>query len=143
METTKGTVTRILSDGIEVLVRQRSACSGCHAKSFCTSTDVCDRVVQVKNYPIGVSEGDTVLLVAKEGMTMKAVLLAFVLPVLLILVSALVLSSHGVGDLVIALGLLSLLILYGIMLYIFRSHIERELVFWAEFPGTAENPNSF
>ena len=132
MDAVKGTVRSIGDESIEVVVLQRSACSECHARGACTSADARERLISVKNYPLGIKVGDTVQLVAKEGMTMKAVLLAFVLPLALILIVALVLTGQGVEDLTIAVALIVLLIVYGGILYMCRGYIEKELVFWAE-----------
>ncbi len=132
MDAVKGIVCGVHAGGIDVRVIQQSACSGCHARAACTSHESCERMVSVRDYPDGVKVGDTVLLVAKESMTLRAVLLAFVAPLALMLIVAVVLTGCAVQDLAIALVLLALLLMYWGGVYLCRGYIDRKLVFWAE-----------
>lgn len=108
-----GQVTEVRSGVVTVRIAQLSACTGCHARSVCVSSDCVDRYVTVDIDPKAqFSVGDTVVVQGEMFVGRLAVLLSFVLPLLLLLVSLLL----GIKMLELKEGpavLLALLVLGG------------------------------
>lgn len=94
-------VIHATSDG-EVVVRieQFSACSGCHARGACTSADQADRFITVHTQDsTAYSVGDRVVIEGKDRVGRLAVLLAFVLPIILLMgVCAIGINWIGLGE---------------------------------------------
>ncbi|KGO00374.1 hypothetical protein HR11_00335 [Porphyromonas macacae] len=85
-----GKVSRVVDGVVSVLVEQRSACAGCHAAGFCSSADCKERILDI-NTPSGdFKPGDMVNIYAVPSMGRKAVLLSFVIPILLLLITVFV-----------------------------------------------------
>lgn len=83
----EGIVCAVNGDDISVEVIVSSACSGCHAKSICIPSDHRQEIITIKNtrhenYQVG----ETVELLLETSAGNKAVLLAYVLPLLVLLV---------------------------------------------------------
>ncbi|MBQ6156059.1 MAG: SoxR reducing system RseC family protein [Bacteroidales bacterium] len=83
----EGIIRAINGDEISVEIIVSSACSGCHAKSICIPSDRRKEVITVKNtryeeYQVG----ETVELLLETSAGNKAVILAYVLPLLVLLV---------------------------------------------------------
>lgn len=83
----EGIVRAVNGDEITVEVIVSSACSGCHAKSICIPSDRRQELITVKNtrnesYQVG----ETVELLLETSAGNKAVLLAYVLPLLVLLI---------------------------------------------------------
>lgn len=83
----EGIVRNIDGDDISVEIIVSSACSGCHAKSICIPSDRRQEIVTVKNsrqetYQVG----ETVDLLLETSAGNKAVVLAYVLPLVVLLV---------------------------------------------------------
>ncbi len=83
----EGIVRNIDGDDISVEIIVSSACSGCHAKSICIPSDRRQEIVTVKNsrqetYQVG----ETVDLLLETSAGNKAVILAYVLPLVVLLV---------------------------------------------------------
>lgn len=125
MDCKEGIVEEVLGASILVRLVRSSACSGCHAKGACTSSDSKELVLNIEDYPATISVGDRVRIVYSETMGMHAVLLAFVLPLLLIISCAVVLSSYEVGEIVIIGVVLGLIVLYYGGLALFRPSLGR------------------
>jgi sigma-E factor negative regulatory protein RseC len=75
-------------DKLVVKIEQKSTCSSCHARGACTSLDKKDKEIEIKskdtaNYNIG----DEVIITISTKLGMKAVLIAFVLPLILIVLA--------------------------------------------------------
>ena len=51
-ERREGIVAEVHPDEIVVRIQQLSACSGCHAKDFCTTADCKDRLIRVQTHGI-------------------------------------------------------------------------------------------
>ena len=111
MDCKEGTISQIKDDRIVVLIERRSACSTCHARGACLSSDKDEQLIEVSDYPLGVQVGDRVRLIpAKGGSPLKAVLFAFVIPIILLaVVSEEILLVSLVGVLLLYAGLLKLL----------------------------------
>ena len=80
-----GRIQRIDGNRVQVLITQHSACSGCHAKAACTAADAAEKVIEAETDDATLQVGDTVTVCAQRSTGMLAVLLAFVIPFLLIL----------------------------------------------------------
>ena len=84
----KGIVIKKQEDKLVVKIEQKSTCSSCHARGVCTSLDKKDKEIEIKskdtaNYNIG----DEVIITISTKLGMKAVFIAFVLPLILIVLA--------------------------------------------------------
>ena len=84
----KGIVIKKQEDKLVVKIEQKSTCSSCHARGACTSLDKKDKEIEIKskdtaNYNIG----DEVIITISTKLGMKAVFIAFVLPLILIVLA--------------------------------------------------------
>jgi sigma-E factor negative regulatory protein RseC len=115
----KGIVIKKQEDKVIVKIEQKSTCSSCHARGACTSLDKKDKEIEIKtkdtqNYNIG----DEVIITISTKLGMKAVFIAFVLP-LILLVIALFLSIKLFSLTQSLSALVSLLVVaaYYVLLY--------------------------
>lgn len=127
MECKIGQVRNIQDGYVIISIERHSACSGCHAKGFCTSMDQKDQEIKITDYPIGLQVGDLVRVVpATNAKPIKAVLFAFIIPLILMALSAIVMSSMGLGEGIMVLTLLVILLVYALILRGNRGYFERE-----------------
>ncbi len=120
-----GIVEEINEQAVQVRIQQASACDLCHAKSICSSADTKEKIIQVRVPEGSVAVGDRVMLEGAASMGMKAVFLAYVLPlVCLVLVMVLCLTWIAPGnELVAALAALGVLLCYALGLYLNRDKL--------------------
>lgn len=125
-----GRVERIEDGKVFVRIVQRSACSGCHAKGVCNAVDSKERIIEVADAdPDRFKVGEEVALCGESSLGLQAVLLAFVLPMAVVIMavaagSSLMWSEEATG----LIGLLLLVPYYGI-LYFFRERLKRKFIF--------------
>lgn len=125
-----GVVHQVTDTHIQVQILQQSACSGCHAKGACTSADMDDKYVDVEikdtsKYKVG----EHVTIYGKTSMGMFAVLIAFVIPFLLILVELIVLGNYFQNETTNGLIALGSLVPYFVILSLFRNKLKNKLKF--------------
>ena len=128
-----GIVKEVLEDGLLVEMKVTSACAACHAKSACMAGQGQTRLVKARtDNTEKIAAGDRVRVSMKASLGGKAVLLAYVLP-LFILLGMLLLSMKLFDNELIAFGItVAALALYYICLKLFSKKIATEFVFYAE-----------
>lgn len=124
-----GIVTHIDSKVVKVSIIQKAACSDCHAKSACTASETDEKVIDVVNNGYHVSVGEKVTLTGQSSMGFLAVLLAFIIPFILILISLLVLRSFTDNEAISGSIALAVLIPYYIILSLFNNKLKNKFQF--------------
>lgn len=124
-----GIIHRIDGKHIQVQVIQQSACSACHAKGACSASDMDDKYIDVESDGSEYKVGDTVTVYGQSSMGLFAVLLAFVVPFLLILLSLFLLKDKIDNEAVSGTISLAVLIPYFIILSFFNKSLKSKLKF--------------
>ncbi len=131
--THKGIVESVNGGHVRVRIVQNSACSGCHAKAYCSSSDSKEKIIDVYNCDEEVGMGDIVTVVASTSMSGYAVVLAFVLPLVFMIATIVVcLQFVGLKEDVSALFGAMMLAAYWLLLFLNKDRISRKLVFRIE-----------
>ncbi len=126
-----GIVDSIEGDCIHVRIVQASACATCGAKSLCSAAESKEKIVDIygadaKAYQVG----QRVMVEGAATMGMKAVRLAFLFP-LLLLVAAISVAMWLTKDneAVAALSALLALVVYFLTLFACKKRLMREFTF--------------
>jgi sigma-E factor negative regulatory protein RseC len=127
-----GFVAHVNGNNIQVQIVQQSACSSCHAKGACSASDMEDKLIDVESSDTSLRVGDAVLLTGESSTGLQAVLLAFVIPFLLILIALIVLRSFTANEAISGTIALSLLIPYYIILSFFNKKLKSKFRFEVE-----------
>lgn len=126
----KGKVLTITPDTTIVEIVSESACASCHAKSMCSLGDVKAKIVEVPTSPWNKFEpGDEVDVVFKASMGHRAVFLAYVIPLIVMVLVLLGGSLFSLSELNSALAALVAVAFYYFCLYLLRGRIKREYIF--------------
>jgi sigma-E factor negative regulatory protein RseC len=127
-----GIITHIDGTKIQVQIVQLSACSSCHAKGACSASDMDEKLIDVESNDLTLKLGDQVQLLGESSMGLFAVLLAFVIPFLLILLSLLILRSYTTNEALSGTIALGVLVPYFIILSLFNNKLKNKLKFTVE-----------
>lgn len=129
-----GVVETIENTHVRVKILQSSACSACQAKSLCASAEQKEKIVDVWDDEADrLTVGDKVRVCASMSMGRNAVVLAFVVPLVLMVVWLVVaLRVLSMGELAAIGGVLLLLLIYYIGLWAVRNRLSRSFAFWIE-----------
>lgn len=136
-----GFIYQINGKHIKVQILQQSACSDCHAKGACTAADMADKFVDVESEDPELKVGQAVTVYGQSSLGLLAVLLAFVVPFLLVLLTLFFLNNKIDNEAVSGTIALGTLIPYFIILSFFNKklksklkfHIKRKDAFGGEF----------
>ena len=124
-----GRIEKIEGNAIFVRIIQQSACSGCHAQGMCGASEKKEKIIEVNDNSGKYHVNEEVTLCGQSSLGLQAVLLAFVLPVILV-VAAIVAGNYLQWDETTS-GLTGLLLLvpYYCILYFLRETLNRKFIF--------------
>lgn len=126
----KGVVQNVRESGVTVRVMQSSACSSCAAARLCRSGESRERLIDVATKRASeFRAGDPVILVAAARQSRMAVMLAYVLPLFLLLVVLFVVHGLAANEGLAALAALLFVALYYGVLYCFRGQLSQNFRF--------------
>jgi len=123
-----GTITDIKNEKITVSILNVSACTGCHAKSACSMSDMKDKDIDIIDYSGNFKLGEEVKVVYQESLGWLALVLAYVLPFTLVLIT-LFIASEFTDELTSGLLALGILLPYYILLYFFKDRLKKTFSF--------------
>ncbi len=125
-----GRVIACSDDEVIVRIQQESACGSCHAKEFCCSTDCAERDLTIPNNAMYYAVGEEVWVEGKNYQGFISVLLAFVLPLCLLLLGTFVsIKIFAWGELVAISFALFCMLIYYLIISLLEAKIKTFLTF--------------
>lgn len=126
----KGRIVEITPEVTTVEIVSESACASCHAKGLCSLGDSKVKTVQVPtrawdNY----QPGDEVNVLLQASMGHKAVWLAYVIPLIIMVAVLMVLTETGVHELISGIVAIASIGVYYFVLWLFRNKLKNEYIF--------------
>lgn len=129
----EGIVKAIHGEDIEVEITVSSACSECHAKTICMPSDHKQETIMAKKlYNEDFEIGDKVQLVLKGSAGNKAVVLAYLLPFIVLMVALFGTYAITKNELAGVIVSLVLVVVYYFFLKKHNKKIEQEFVFFVK-----------
>ena len=129
----RGRVERVEGSHVVVRIIQTSACSACSIKGHCNASESKEKLIDVYEAGASYQIGEEVVLCGTTSMGMQAVLLAFGVP-LLILLLALGVTMHLTDDDALISSLVGLLSIvpYYLVIYFCKDKLKKTFSFTIE-----------
>ncbi len=129
----RGVVEKIDGSHIVVRIVQTSACSACSAKGLCNASESKEKQIDVYESNPSYRIGEEVVLCGSTSMGMRAVLLAFGIPVLLLLFALFATMRITDGDaLLSAIVAMLAIIPYYFVIYLMKDKMNKTFSFVIE-----------
>ncbi len=125
----KGIIEEIKDGVAKVNITSFSACSSCQSQSACQMGEIAEKVIDVSVDSTNFHKGEQVKVIMKKSLGMKATLLAYIIPFIILMASLIVLTSIGLSEGVS--GIISILLLapYYIVLYLLKNKLQKTFQF--------------
>lgn len=133
--THRGRVIEMTPEFTTVEIIVSSACSECHAKGLCGMSEDQQKLLSVPTDPYADHKvGDEVAVCTKKTMGLKAVWISYVIPLLVLMILILTLSTF-LGDsahreVIAGLGALCGVAVYYLVVWLLRGKLQNEFVFY-------------
>ena len=129
----RGIVEKVEGSHVVVRIVQTSACSACSAKGLCNASESKEKQIDVYEVNASYRIGEEVVLCGTTSMGMRAVFLAFGIPMLLLLVALFVTMRVTDGDaLVSSLVALFAVVPYYLVIYFMKDKFNKTFSFTIE-----------
>lgn len=126
-----GKIIEVTPEFTSVEIISSSACSQCHAKGLCGFSEEESKVVMVPTSPYTERKvGDTVTLALKQTMGLKAVWISYVIPLIILMILVLSLSSVIDNEVWTGLTAIGGVALYYLVIWLLRDKLKNEFVFY-------------
>ena len=129
----EGIVTKITDDELEIKILAQSACAACHAKSACGMGEQAEKFLTVprpKDKEFTINQKVNVRMAIGQGN--KAAILAYLIPIILLLAVLFVCLGLGLSEGLSALLGIIALIPYYIILYLRRDKLKEKFEYHLE-----------
>jgi sigma-E factor negative regulatory protein RseC len=125
-----GRIIDIDQDITTVEIIASSACSSCHAKGMCGFSEDEEKILQLPTDPYGTwQKGDEVEVYTKKSMGLKAVWIAYIVPLVVLMVLILALAPVVEKEIMRGVYALGGVALYYLVVFLFRGRLANEIVF--------------
>lgn len=125
-----GVIQDIDNRKIYVKIMSQSACASCHAKGACSVADIEEKIIDVtNNHSKQYKVGDVVNLSMERSLGIKAVLLGYLVPFIVLVLTLIVMLSVTNNELLSGLLSLVVLIPYYIILYLLKDRLQKTFEF--------------
>ena len=126
-----GRIIEITPDFTTVEIIVDSACSACHAKSLCGMSEEQEKVICLPTDPYATySVGDTVQVCTKMSMGLKAVWISYVIPLMILMILILSLSSVIGNEVIRGLVAIGGVGVYYLVIWLLRDKLQDEFLFY-------------
>lgn len=129
----EGIVTKITDDELEIKILAQSACAACHAKSACGMGEQAEKILTVprpKGKDFTLNQKVNVRMAVGQGN--KAAVLAYLIPIILLLAVLFVCLGLGINEGLSALISIVALVPYYIILYLKRDSLKKRFEYTIE-----------
>ena len=129
----EGIVTKITDDELEIKILAQSACAACHAKSACGMGEQAEKTLTVprpKGRDFALNQKVNVRMAIGQGN--KAAVLAYLIPIVLLLAVLFVCLGLGMNEGLAALVSIIALVPYYIVLYLKRDQLKKRFEYSIE-----------
>lgn len=126
-----GVISEINEGIIKVDINVQSACSSCHASGIC-GVDSSNRIIEVPANQSQYNIGDQVKVVLKQKLGYVALLLGYVVPFFVVVLTLVICLKLGVSEGISGLFSVLVLIPYYLAIYLFRNKLKKEFNFEIE-----------
>lgn len=123
----EGIITKIDNDNIEVKILSKSACASCNIKTACNMSEMQEKIITIpapKDKKLSI--GQDVVISIRLGQANRAVIFAYVIPVIILISMIFILSILKIDEGINALISIGSLIPYYFVLFLLKDRIKRK-----------------
>ncbi len=125
----KGIIESINGSRINVSFIALSGCASCHAKGYCSTSDMKEKSVEVFDNTNQYKVGEEVNVILKQSLGLRAVWLGYILPFFLVITVLIVLTEITHNEGLSGLGAIAILAPYYLVLLLFRKKLQKTFSF--------------
>ncbi len=125
-----GYIEATFSDHVQVRIISESACASCHSKDACTASDMKEKSIDAfTNGVEGLEPGKRVVIQGQKSLGLKAALLAYILPFILVLITLSISYFLTQHEGIAGISALAILVPYFVVIKYLTPKLKKTFVF--------------
>lgn len=128
----QGVINSIKNNRLEIMIISESACSSCKSKKVCSISEVKEKLIYIESNDNSYHVGDKVTVFLEERMGVYAVVFAYGLPFLVMVLTLFLGYYNNASEPIMGLSVLASLSLYFVIVYLFRNQLGKKITFKVE-----------
>ena len=120
-----GIITEICADHIKVEIEKKDACAGCHSKDLCSLSHSTNKIIEIKKTNSSYLAGDKVTVIMEQSSGYEAIVLGYIVPFFIILISLISLLNITHNERLSAILALIGVAPYYLGLYLLRNKLKK------------------
>jgi len=127
-----GIIDRVENKQVWVRIQPQSACGNCHSKSYCGMAEVAEKIVEVSPGDASrkLEVGQKVVVTLKQSLGYRALLLGYLLPFLILVVTLIISIGLFNDEAIAAILSIAVMVPYFSFLYWKRNTIKKSFRFF-------------
>ena len=123
----EGIITSIDDNNVQIKILSKSACASCNIKGACNMSEMKEKIISVpRPEDKNLSVGQEVKISMGLGQANRAVIFAYVIPVIILVGMIFILNALKFDEGINALISIGSLVPYYLVLYLFRNKLKRK-----------------
>lgn len=125
-----GIVQSIDGDKIFVSIISKAACLSCKVNESCSTSEMSEKIIEVNRFEETFKIGDPVTVSLKETSGLKALMIGYMLPFAILLITLLTIMEYTGDELMAGLVSLAILVPYYFLLFVLREKLKKQFSFF-------------
>ena len=127
-----GSIVELTQNNATVCIEQNAACISCQSKGACSSAESTSKLIEATFTNDIFEIGETVRIVGTKYFGLQAVYLAFIVPVVLMLLALITTHIFQTNDITMAITAIGILFPYYFILYLLNDRLKTQFRFYIE-----------
>lgn len=125
-----GIVQSIDGDKVFVSIIAKAACLSCQINASCSTSDMSEKIIEINRLGVDFKIGESVTVALKETSGLKALMIGYMIPFTILLITLLTIMEYTGDELMAGLVSLVILVPYYFLLFILRDKIKKQFSFF-------------
>ena len=125
-----GIVKRIEGDKVFVSIIAKAACLSCQMNNSCSTSELSEKLIEVNRYDVNFTVGENVSVALKETSGIKALMIGYMIPFILMIVTLIIVGEFTENEIIIGLSSLGILAPYYFSLFVLQDFLKKQFSFF-------------
>jgi len=125
-----GIVKRIEGDKVFVSIIAKAACLSCQMNNSCSTSELSEKLIEINRYDVNFTVGENVSVALKETSGVKALMIGYMIPFVLMIITLITVSEFTESEIIIGLSSLGILAPYYFSLFVLQDFLKKQFSFF-------------
>ena len=118
------------NDKVFVSIIAKAACLSCQMNNSCSTSELSEKLIEINRYDVNFTVGENVSVALKETSGVKALMIGYMIPFVLMIITLITVSEFTESEIIIGLSSLGILAPYYFSLFVLQDFLKKQFSFF-------------